>query len=94
MSFFSWSAGVAFSDFCRAVTSNSDFEGFAGAFADQPLHLGKVVDGMTANGNNKVARLEARRSRSATLLYRIDARAHRLLAVDHEHRGKNARWPG
>ena len=63
--------------------------GFAGARADDALHVGEVVDRVAVDGDDQVAGLEAGFRGRAVRLHRIDPRAHGLLAVEHEDAGKN-----
>ncbi len=72
-----------------AVAVDRDFQGFAGAFADDALHVGETVDGLTIDRHDQVAGLKSGGSGCAVGLHGIDPRAHGLLAVQHEDSGKN-----
>ena len=76
-------------DSVGAVALDRDVSVSPGAFADDALHVGKIVDRAAVDGGDQIAWLEAGRCSRAVGLNRVDPRAHGLLAVKHEHAGEN-----
>src|SRR6201999_2101656 len=73
----------------HAPALNLDRERFAGADADDALHVGEVVHLLAVDGGDEIARLEAGGLGGTVRLDRVDAGAGRLLADRHEDDGED-----
>src|SRR5271156_4740249 len=76
-------------DLLHPVPIDCDLKRFSGARAHETLHLGEIVDAMPVDGEDKITGHESGLFRRTARLNRINSRAHRLLAVDHENHGKD-----
>src|SRR6185369_91853 len=72
-----------------AAPVDGDRQRFAGADADDALHVGETSDRLAVDRHDEVARLEAGDLCGAVRLDGVDARGCGLLAGDHEDTGEN-----